>query len=903
MNGLEKDYKPAEIERKWYKHWLEKNYFHAQDESEKAPFCIVIPPPNVTGELHMGHALTVTIEDILIRHKRMQGYNTLWVPGTDHAGIATQTVVERELAKEGKTRHDLGRKAFVERVWKWKEEKGGRISEQLKLMGSSLDWQRECFTLDETRSRAVREVFVRLYEEGLIYRANKLINWCPRCHTALSDLEVEHEENFPGEMWSFAYPIIGGGEIVVATTRPETMLGDTAIAVHPDDNRYKNLIGKSVHHPITGREFPIVGDAILVNPEFGTGAVKVTPAHDFNDFEVGKRHNLEFINILTGEGRINENGGEFSGMTVAEAREAVKKRLREMGLERGSEKHTMAIGHCQRCDAVVEPYLSLQWFVKIKPLAEPAIKAVEEGRITFTPKRWEKTYFNWMYNIQDWCISRQLWWGHRIPAWYCGDCDEVNVSREDIVACKKCGAKNIRQEEDVLDTWFSSALWPFSTLGFPEETKALKTFYPTSIMETGFDIIFFWVARMIMMGLYFIGDVPFRKVLLHPMVRDWKGEKMSKTRGNVIDPLALVNGADAKALPPKVAEKFKEGFPACGADALRFTLAMMAAQVQDVKLDPRRVEGYRFFANKLYNAARFSLRFFGENFKPGAPQTKAAHVYNRWILSELETLISTVNSGIENFRLDEAADGLYQFIWRNFCDWYIELVKPILYDESHPAREETRQTLHTVLATALKLLHPIMPFITEEIWHAIPLAEGEPESVIIAGFPVVGSFEKDDEAKKEIEMVIEAVTQPRNLRVMVGLSPSQKLPLVAYSVHDPQLAASFLEHKPAIAKLSGSLDISVAETQTPPKKSIYSVGKYLDCYISLEGVVDIEAEKERLKKELEKIEANLKSVEAKLATESFTSKAPPDVIEKAKENRADLASQRDRLLETLKQIG
>ncbi|HEX9100676.1 MAG TPA: valine--tRNA ligase, partial [Polyangia bacterium] len=679
MTDLPKAYDPAQVEQKWYRFWLEQRYFHADAQTPKAPFSIAIPPPNVTGSLHLGHALFVTIQDILVRWRRMGAYNAMWLPGTDHAGIATQMVVERWLkATEGKSRHDLGREGFIKRVWEWKERNGNRIIEQLKVMGASCDWERERFTMDEQLSKAVRHAFVELHKDGLIYRAQRLINWCPTCRTALSDLEVEHQET-QGSLWHIAYPLPdGAGRLVVATTRPETMLGDSAVAVHPDDPRFNKWIGKQVELPLTGRKIPVVGDAQLVDIEFGTGAVKVTPAHDFNDFEVGQRHKLAMINILNLDGTLNDNAPQkYRGMSVAEARKAVVADLDAAGLLVKTEPHQLSLGRCQRSDDVVEPMLSLQWFVRTEPLAKPAIEAVNEGKTKFIPESWTKTYMHWMTNIRDWCISRQLWWGHRIPVWYC-DKEHVTVAEEDPTACATCGSTALKQDEDVLDTWFSSALWPFSTLGWPEQTRELKTFYPTSVMETGYDILFFWVARMMMMGLHFMKKVPFRTVYLHAIVVDEHGDKMSKVKGNVIDPLDVVYGASKEDLVRKAKEQlsppsaianiektFPDGIPASGADALRFTLASLAAQGRNIRLSLQRVEGYRHFANKLWNAARFAMMNlqgfdadrFGDALREGH-ESAALTLADRWILSRLQRTAREVDEALEAYRFNDAAQAI-----------------------------------------------------------------------------------------------------------------------------------------------------------------------------------------------------------------------------------------------------
>ncbi|MFU8805746.1 MAG: valine--tRNA ligase, partial [Bradymonadaceae bacterium] len=754
---IDQVYDPTEVESGWYEFWTEKGYFHADETSEKEPYTIVIPPPNVTGSLHMGHALFVTLQDLLIRWKRMEGYEALWLPGTDHAGIATQVMVERQLAAEGSSRHELGREKFLERVWEWKEKYGGRIIDQLKHMGASCDWERERFTLDEGLSVAVREAFVRLYDDGLIYRAERMVDWDPVGQTVLSDLEVDREEE-NGKFWYLRYPLAdGSGHIVVGTTRPETMLGDTAVAVHPDDERYQDMIGKMIKLPIVGTEIPVIADEILPDPEKGTGAVKVTPAHDPNDFECGKRHGLELIQVIGFDAHMNDNAPEeFRGLDRYEARKLVIKRFDEAGLLEKIEDRPFAPGRSSRTGVIVEPLPMLQWFVKGEPLAKPAIEAVETGKTEIIPPVWKKTYDHFMYNIRDWCISRQLWWGHQIPAWYCDECGEITVARVDPDACPSCGSSEIRQDEDVLDTWFSSALWPFSTLGWPEQTPSLDKFYPTQVMETGFDILFFWVARMMMMGTYFMDDVPFEKVFLHAMVRDAAGRKMSKTYGNVIDPLHLIYGAKPEELDPEMhaelLRQYPDGVDAQGADALRFTLAIYAAQGRDIKLDIKRIEGYRAFLNKLWNAARFTLMNL-EEFEVPAYNTytddwaeggdrpfdfEHLSVADRWILSRLDEAVVEVKTALDEFRFNDAAQTLYHFVWHGFCDWYIELIKPMLYDDSEenaPKRRAAQGTLHFVLETALRLLHPIAPYITEDIWTSLPRGEGVPESIMIAPWP------------------------------------------------------------------------------------------------------------------------------------------------------------------------
>ena len=714
MKELAKAYEPKVVEERWYREWETEGCFQAQVPSDKESYSIVIPPPNITGVLHMGHALNNTLQDILCRWKRMSGYNVLWMPGTDHAGIATQNVVERQLAAEGTSRHEIGREAFIERVWKWKAESGGQIIGQLKRLGASCDWDRERFTMDAGLSTAVREVFVRLYEEGLIYRDNRLINWCPRCHTALSDIEVEHEDQ-KGSLWHLRYPVVGSDTcLVVATTRPETMLGDTAVAVNPADERYRDLIGGYVTLPLVNRRIPIIGDE-YVDMEFGTGVVKITPAHDFNDFEVGKRHNLDRINVFDESGIINAAGHQFEGLDRFAARKQIVAELEEQGFLDKIVDHALSVGGCYRCKTVVEPYMSLQWYVQVAPLAEEALAAVRKGTTRIVPSQWENTYYEWMENIRDWCISRQIWWGHRIPAWYCDHCKKITVSKTDPTSCAHCGSDEIRQETDVLDTWFSSALWPFSTMGWPERTEELASFYPTSCLITGFDILFFWVARMMMMGIHFMGEVPFRDVYIHALVRDAQGQKMSKSRGNVIDPLVIIDQY--------------------GADAFRFTLAAFAAQGRDVKLAEERIAGYRNFVNKIWNASRFAFMNL-EDFDPDAVDVKKLELSNadRWILCRLNEVAREVDDALSGYRFNEAASSLYRFTWSEFCDWYIELIKEDLY-KGDAARKTTAQyVLWTVLENLLRLLHPFMPFITEEIWQSLP-GKRPVSSIMKASYP------------------------------------------------------------------------------------------------------------------------------------------------------------------------
>ncbi|WP_082343410.1 valine--tRNA ligase [Vulgatibacter incomptus] len=855
---LPKGYEPGDVEQRWYRFWLERGLFHADESSDKPPFSIVMPPPNVTGSLHMGHAVFVTLQDVLTRWKRMSGFNAMWLPGVDHAGIATQMIVERELKKtEGLSRHDLGREKFLERIWAWKEKYGSRITKQLEVLGASADWERERFTMDDGLSKAVREVFVRLYEEGLIYQASRLINWCPNDRTALSDLEVEHEEGAKGELFEFAYQLSdGSGEIVVATTRPETMLGDTAVAVHPDDERYKGLIGKTVKHPFADREIPIVGDSILVDPAFGTGAVKITPAHDFNDFEVGKRHGLEMINVLDATGKLNENGGPFAGMDRFAARAAVKEKLAELGLARGEKEHILPLGRCQRCNTVVEPWLSTQWYVKMEPLAKPAIEAVEQGDTVFIPESWTNTYMSWMRDIHDWCISRQLWWGHRIPAWYCAD-GHVNVAREAPAACGTCGKAELRQDDDVLDTWFSSGLWPFSTLGWPEQTKSLETFYPTTVMETGFDIIFFWVARMMMMGLHFMGKVPFQTVFLHPMVRDEKGEKMSKTKGNVIDPL-------------EVTEKY-------GADALRFTLAAMTAQGRDIKLSLERVAGYKAFANKIWNAARFSMLHMGAVDMSRPLDEAMISDADRWILTRFHRASAEVIEALESFRFNEASNRVYQFIWRELCDWYIELVKPRLYEGTPEEKAASARVLRDVLDGSLRLLHPFMPFVTEEIWQKLPRAEGDPASLMIAAYPSPDPDRMEDAEADRFDTLIEIVQAVRSLRVELSVPEGAEVELY----FDADAAtASWLEDRAIWLGRLAKVKAFVPRAKGWPEESPSVLVRGVELRLPITGLVDRAELLAKLAKEEQKLAIDLEKLEKRLGNPGFVAKAPPEVIEK-----------------------
>jgi valyl-tRNA synthetase len=872
-NSLPTVYDPRAVEDKWYQYWLEGEYFRPQIDPEQEPFTIVIPPPNVTGALHMGHALDNTIQDVLIRWKRMTGVPTLWLPGTDHAGIATQAKVVESLAQEGLTPQDLGREKFLERTWQWKEQYGGRIIEQLKRLGASCDWSRERFTMDEGCSRAVREVFVSLYEKCLIYRGNYIINWCPQCGTAISDIEVEHEET-EGKLWHFRYPLVDGdGYVTVATTRPETILGDTAVAVHPEDERYRDLVGKKLVLPGVGRQIPIVADP-YVDPEFGSGAVKVTPAHDPNDFLIGLRHGLEQVVVMAPDGTMNENAGKYQGMDRLECREALVADFDREGYLVKVEDHLHAVGHCSRCDTTIEPLLSKQWFVRMKPLAEPALEAVRQGQIRFVPERFTKIYCDWLENIRDWCISRQLWWGHRIPVWYCQDCDEIIASREDLNQCPHCGGE-VEQDPDVLDTWFSSALWPFSTLGWPDATEDLNYFYPTSVLVTGRDIIFFWVARMIFMGLEFMQEEPFREVLIHGLVLDSQGRKMSKSLGNGIDPLEVI-------------EEY-------GADTLRFMLMTSTTPGNDMRFYWERVENCRNFANKIWNASRFALMNLTDFQPEGIEEDQLAYsMADRWILSRLNRTIARVTEELEEYQLGEAATTLYEFIWGEFCDWYIEMIKPRLYaKEDGEGRRTSQYVLWKVLETTLRLLHPFMPFITEEIWQHLP--HGGP-SICVAPWPEAG--DTDPAVEEEMERIMAVIRGVRNIRAEMNIPPGKKVPVV---IQAPAGLQSQLEAGiPYITQLAGVGTVTMQEpvTEKPRQAAAAMVGG-VEVYVPLEGLIDIDKEIARLRKEEQNLVKEVERVTKKLQNENFLAKAPAEVVakerEKEKEYREKLAKVRERI--------
>jgi valyl-tRNA synthetase len=875
---LPKAYEPKDVERRWYAYWEKGGFFTADPRSRKPPFAMVIPPPNVTGSLHIGHAFTLTLQDVIVRWKRMSGFDTLWLPGLDHAGIATQMVVERQLAKEGKKKEDLGREAFEAKVWAWKEQSGGKILNQLRLMGYSLDWTRERFTMDAQLSRAVREVFVSLYEAGLVYRGDYIVNWCPRCMTALSDLEVEVEVE-RGSLWHIRYPEKGGGAgIVVATTRPETMLGDTAVAVHPDDERYRALIGRTLVLPILGREIPVVADS-FVDREFGTGAVKLTPAHDPNDFAAGQRLGLPGINIMDERGVLNENAGPYAGQDRFEARNGIVEQLQEEGLLIKTVPHQVPLGRCQRCNTIVEPRLSRQWFVRIQPLAESAIKAVEDGRIVFVPENWSKTYFEWMRNIRDWVISRQLWWGHRIPAWTCGACGELVVARETPTRCPKCGGGELVQEQDVLDTWFSSGLFPFSTLGWPQRTADLRRYYPNDTMMTGFDIIFFWVARMIMLGLRFAGDVPFKTVFINGLVRDEKGEKMSKTKGNDVDPLEVI-------------EKH-------GTDALRFTLAALAAPGTDPSLGEARLLGYKAFVNKLWNASRFVLMNL-EGPRAESYDFKGLPLTSRWILSRAQDVAGRVDAALQEFRFDRAAHELYHFVWDELCDWYIEMAKPALADpEQAPV---TRAVLVEALETALRLLHPIMPYVTEEIWQRLPDgARAKGASIMVAPFPRPDPAKSDPAAEEAMQPLMRLVTGIRTIRATYEVAPRKRIDVtvVAPSARE----RSFLEgHTVLIRSLAALERLEVVADAPERPQTIRHAMDSLELRIPMAGLFDIAAEMTRLSKERLKIDAELEGLRGKLDNPQFVARAKPEVVAQSRERVAELEARRLKVQGTLSDL-
>ena len=864
-HNIPKVYDPASVEKKWYEFWEKNRYFHAEPEPGKKPFSIVIPPPNITGKLHMGHALDNTLQDILIRWHRMMGDNTLWMPGYDHAGLATQIKVEEVLKKEeGKTRFDLGREEFVKRVWAWKEEYGDRIINQLKCLGISCDWERKRFTMDEGCSRAVRETFVSLFEKGLIYKGTRITNWCVNCHTALSDIEVEHEDT-PGHLWYVRYPVVGEEDtyLTIATTRPETIPGDTAVAVNPEDERYAKLIGKTLRLPVLNREIPVIADS-YVDTKFGTGAVKITPSHDPNDYEMGLRHNLPEIVVIGKDGVMTEEAGPFAGLERYECRKQIVARLKEEGYLVKIEEHSHAVGHCQRCHNIVEPLVSTQWFVKMQPLVKAAVDCVTDGRIQFVPERFTKNYTGWMENIHDWCISRQIWWGHRIPVWYCDDCGEMSASRTDLEKCPKCGSTHIHQDEDALDTWFSSALWPFSTMGWPDNTELLKQFYPTSVLVTGYDIIFFWVARMLIMGMEFMKEIPFEKVFIHGLVRDSQGRKMSKSLGNGIDPLEVI-------------EKY-------GADTLRFMLITGNTPGNDMRFYWERVEGTRNFANKIWNASRFALMNMEGYDKDAelAPYTLA----DKWILSRLQDTVKDVTGLLERFELGEAGRAIYDFIWSEVCDWYIEIAKPRLYNKEAAAERATAQhVLATVLVSAMKLLHPYMPFITEEIYQCLP---HEAESIMISKWPVADESLVDPEAERGMNAIMDSIKAIRNMRAEVNANPGKKIPAIMLISEDLR---EVVAHNDSYIKLLGGIDNLELRPLNgeKPENAMAAVVTGIEVYLPLAGLIDVEKETQRLSKELAAMEKDLQRAGGKLNNAGFLAKAPEDVIAKERAKYEELS--------------
>ena len=864
-HNIPKVYDPASVEKKWYEFWEKNRYFHAEPEPGKKPFSIVIPPPNITGKLHMGHALDNTLQDILIRWHRMMGDNTLWMPGYDHAGLATQIKVEEVLKKEeGKTRFDLGRDEFVKRVWEWKEEYGDRIINQLKCLGISCDWERKRFTMDEGCSRAVRETFVSLFEKGLIYKGTRITNWCVNCHTALSDIEVEHEDT-PGHLWYVRYPVVGEEDtyLTIATTRPETIPGDTAVAVNPEDERYAHLIGKTLRLPVLNREIPVIADS-YVDTKFGTGAVKITPSHDPNDYEMGLRHNLPEIVVIGKDGVMTEEAGPFAGLERYECRKQIVARLKEEGYLVKIEEHSHAVGHCQRCHNIVEPLVSTQWFVKMQPLVKAAVDCVTDGRTQFVPERFTKNYTGWMENIHDWCISRQIWWGHRIPVWYCDDCGEMSASRTDLEKCPKCGSTHIHQDEDALDTWFSSALWPFSTMGWPDNTELLKQFYPTSVLVTGYDIIFFWVARMLIMGMEFMKEIPFEKVFIHGLVRDSQGRKMSKSLGNGIDPLEVI-------------EKY-------GADTLRFMLITGNTPGNDMRFYWERVEGTRNFANKIWNASRFALMNMEGYDKDAelAPYTLA----DKWILSRLQDTVKDVTGLLERFELGEAGRAIYDFIWSEVCDWYIEIAKPRLYNKEAAAERATAQhVLATVLVSAMKLLHPYMPFITEEIYQCLP---HEAESIMISKWPVADENLIDPEAERGMNAIMDSIKAIRNMRAEVNANPGKKIPAIMLVSEDLR---EVVAHNDSYIKLLGGIDNLELRPLNgeKPENAMAAVVTGIEVYLPLAGLIDVEKETQRLSKELAAMEKDLQRAGGKLNNAGFLAKAPEDVIAKERAKYEELS--------------
>ncbi|HCL56541.1 MAG TPA: valine--tRNA ligase [Spirochaetia bacterium] len=877
MEPLNTKYSPEEIEEKWYSFWEKNGYFHPQPDQSKEPFTIVIPPPNVTSVLHMGHGLNNTIQDVVIRYKKMCGFNTLWIPGTDHAGIATQNVVEKMLAKEGKTRQDLGREEFLKKVWEWKEKYGNAIIHQLKKIGSACDWERARFTMDEGLSEAVRETFVRLYEDNLIYKGEYIINWCPRCTTALSDEEAEHQSE-SGHLFHIKYKLKDSEDyLVVATVRPETLLGDTAVAVHPEDERYQKYIGKTVILPLSGKEIPVIGDT-YVEKEFGTGVLKITPAHDPNDFEIGRKHGLPIVNLLNPDGTMNENALKYKGMDRFDCRKQIIKDLKEEQLLLKQEDYQKSVGHCYRCDSVVEPYVSTQWFVKMKPLAEKAKQVVETGEVDLIPDQWKKVYINWMDNIRDWCISRQIWWGHRIPVWYCEDCGKMMVKRHDPDQCEKCGSKKIRQDEDVLDTWFSSWLWPISTLGWPSETEDLSYFYPTQFLSTAPEILFFWVARMVMAGLYFKGKVPFSKVYLHSTVCDANGKKMSKSLGNGIDPLEVV-------------EKY-------GADSLRFTVLYLAPIGQRIRLSNESFEiGYRF-SNKLWNASRFIFMNTG-SCEISPVEKLNLNDWDKWILESLNQVTEKVRADLENYRFNDVTDSLYHFIWNKLCDWYLEVSKIRIYSKDQNEKNAVASVLYFVLEKTLKLLHPVMPFITEEIWQKLPNKKGD--SIMLSDFPEKMDLQFESVSVK-IDTLQEVIYHVRNIRGDMNVTPDKKVNIILSTVNEDKMSL-FQAHINAVQTLAKVDEIVFQAGGEKPEKTVSAVGNQFEVFVRLEGLVDYDKEIERIEKEIAKTEKDLNFSLKKLENKEFVDKAPQAIVEKEKQKQQELSDKIAKLKELAQKFG
>lgn len=874
--NIAKTYDPKEFEERIYKMWEEGEYFTPEVDKDKKPYTIVMPPPNITGKLHLGHALDNSMQDFLIRVKRMQGYSTLWLPGQDHASIATEVKVENELLKTGLKKKEMGREAFLEKVWEWSDEYRERIRTQLKKMGVSADFTRESFTMDENLDKAVRAVFVKLYEEGLIYRGNRIVNWCPKCMTALSDAEIEYEEQ-NGHFWHIKYPVVGSDEFLeIATTRPETMLGDTAVAVNPEDERYAHLVGKKLILPLVNREIPIVADD-YVDVEFGTGAVKITPAHDPNDYQVGKRHNLPEIIIMNENGTINDLGGKYAGMDRYEARKAIVEDLKAEGYLVKIKEHVHNVSCHDRCGTIIEPMISKQWYVKMESLAKPAIDAVRNKDIEFVPERFDKIYFNWMENIQDWCISRQLWWGHRIPVWYCKDCGEMIVSTEDLTKCSKCGSSNLKQDDDVLDTWFSSALWPFSTLGWPDKTDDLEYFYPTDVLVTGYDIIFFWVARMIFSGLHSMKDIPFKTVLIHGIVRDSEGKKMSKSLGNGVDPLDII-------------DKY-------GADALRFMLITGNAPGNDIRFYEERVESARNFANKIWNASRYVMMNLDKDLMEKYKDCKDYNIADKWILSRINEVTKEVTDNIDKFELGMASQKIYEFMWNEFCDWYIELSKPVLYGEDEKAKGVTFNVLFNVLTTGLKLLHPIMPFITEEIYTHI---QDKEETITTSKWPKYKEELRDKSAEENMNYIIEAIKSLRNVRTEMNVPPSRKAKVMIYAVEGKK---AFEEGTVYFEKLASASEVIFLNSKNDaPENAVSAVTKGGEMFMPLLDLVDLEKELERLNKEKQKLEKEIERVEKKLSNANFVNKAPEAVVNEEKAKGEKYKEMLDAVLERIQSL-